>query len=487
MNRRTNAFTLIEVLLAVFIIALGSLGIFALFAGVASEQARASELSRAVGQAQGLLRSLESRVGPVDEWVRNTGLPAPDPVFGRPLARGVWYPAFGFYGSNYAEEPTLRMNPQPNSLTGGRFFVAPPRQIEVYSNPAVYVSPGNYRPYTNEGQGVNSWQGNNQPFAGATIATLPHTRAALGTVRVEFWKSNTMTGVESIAATVDDIPLVTQILSDNELFNDVYNDHDAVQISPNDANPNDPTVLFVYAEYRSRDDANLPARLEEFDLDNLISPDEWISSIRITYSHREDQLFSLSERVRPINNGAGYAGVTAFYRRTLTGRTQFLTLAYVATPVEANTRFIPPENALNTGDAARTDMLRVVQGLRLGYDADRGQYYIAEPSGLPDEDRPEVGDILIVGGQLDAEPTDLLHRQGADAPVVVRRIATVGGERRAYLDDAPRVGGRAMLRGFNSSPVNLSRVFSLRRQVTSAADGSVWQIRPVDFQTLDVQ
>src|SRR5690606_14022214 len=112
--RSRTAFTLIEVLLAVFIIGLGSIGLFALFAGVATQQSRASELSRSVAQAQGLLGTLEGRVGALTDWQNNAGVPLQDPVFRTPIVRGVWYPAFSYYRQN---APALTINPN------GRQFV----------------------------------------------------------------------------------------------------------------------------------------------------------------------------------------------------------------------------------------------------------------------------------------------------------------------------------------------------------------------------
>ncbi|MGP1308620.1 MAG: type IV pilus modification PilV family protein [Phycisphaerales bacterium] len=490
-----RAFTLIEVLLSVFIIALGSIGILALLAGVAQQQSRASDLSRGVAQAQGLIGALDERVGPLGEWRQPSGFPDPDPVFGVPIARGVWYPAFAYDDTGGTDFPALSVNPQAVSdIEGGRYFVAPSEEHTIYSNPPVLIStsPLMYQPLYGAGAalGNNVWSGSGAMLNGADVSRLPFTRAALGTVEIEFWKTNQFTGIESIAFSVDDSELTT-ILTDDDILNDDS------EIMPRGAMiGSDPFVEFLYAERAGSPpvlaDPLNQAGVLQFNLQNNVGINEWISSIRIRAAHRKDQLLSLGERVfsavdptRPSGRRAT-AGATVLYRLTPSGRSQFISIGYAVTPLDRSGTYVPPERHDGVSGAGATNgLLRVSDDYRLYYDATRSEYYL---TWMLDDDALATGDVLVVGGELTATPTSDRNRQGADNPVTVTRVLDLGTEVRAYLNDSPRTRARSMLENINDTGgVPLFRVYSLRRQVRSQSDNSLWEVRPVVAQTLDVQ
>jgi prepilin-type N-terminal cleavage/methylation domain-containing protein len=491
MNKR-NAFTLIEVLLAVFIIGLGSIGLFALFAGVASQQTRAAELTRAVGQAQGLLGSMEGRVGPIGEWKDSSGVPASDPVFGAPLVRGVWYPAFAYYLTD-VDDPSLTVNPRGLQSVGlGRYFVSAKVEEEIYTNPAAYSGPGPtpYAPVEG-GLGLASFNTSNtsgaSPFVGnAQIVRLPHSRAALGTVEIEFWKTDTATGAESLAFAVSDLELMSSV-QDTDLALDWE------RVLPLNPMATDPQVVFNYAEIAETDPRNaILAGLTSFDLGaGTIDVDEWISSIRVRYAHRGDRLLGLSERLvtvpdetRPSGRRAT-VGATAMYRITPRGRSQFVTLAYTVNPLDRAGDFIPPERPVGRNADATNGLLRVSDDYELFYDDTRNEYYITWAN---DDFALVEGDIVIVGGQLSPPVNGDLNLFGADDPVRVSRVLAIGGEQRAYLDDTPRVLGRSM--AVDAGANSLYRVYTLLREVEVTDQDNItsrWELRPVLYQTLDVQ
>ncbi len=493
MNKR-NAFTLIEVLLAVFIIGLGSIGLFALFAGVASQQTRAAELTRAVGQAQGLLGAMEGRVGPIGEWKDGIGVPFSDPVFGEPLVRGVWYPTFSYYDD---ADPSLSLNPRAtNNLLRGRYFVSPKVEAEVFSNPAVFTG-ASYQPATGmmgNGTFFSTDPAASTLYAGAQLVRLPHTRAALGTVEIEFWKSDILTGAESLAFAVSDLPLVP-LVSHNDLAS--QSEAGVDYLLPEGAMPGEPQVRFFYAERPTGSAYSSLAGINQFDLSSVLTPGfEWISSIRIRYAHRGDRLLGLGERLvtvpddtRPSGRRA-IAGATAMYRITPRGRSQFVTIAYTVNPLGREGDFVPPERPTATGEEATNGLLRVSEDeYSLVYDETRAEYYMTWNDN--DDLALVEGDIVIVGGQLNPPVNSNINVYGADDPVTVSRVLTIGNEQRAYLNDTPRVLGRSMGVGSTGgSPVDIFRVFTLRREVevTDANDvTSRWELRPVLYQTLDVQ
>lgn len=490
---RRHAFTLIEVLLAVFIIGLGSIGLFALFAGVATEQVRASELTKGVAKAQGLAGVLRGKVGPVGEWVSG-GFSVPDPVFGQPLARGVWYPSFYAFAGPSDRSYSLTVNPRSgNNIRGGRFFVPDAIEVELYTNKPVYSGSAYGPQYTSGVMGIGTMLNGSGVFGGQELRRLPHYRAALGSVEIEFWKADVLTGQEVMAFHATDAVL-TPSVSDDVLQNSLsfYLPSGLPDGSPP---PPEPRVLFNYAEYSPSPDS-ATAGVDGFDISSLIASDEWITSIRVRYAHREDRLLSLSDRVayeaddsRQSGRRAS-AGATVLYRVAPSGRSQFITITYTVDPLGREGAFVPPEFAAVTGPQATTGLLRITSGYDLGYDVERSSYYLLWDESTPD-DALEVGDILVVGGELDPTVSTPINQRGADTPLRVVRVLEVTPESgspevRAYLNDAPRYKGRSMLIDL-SSVTPLSRVYSLKRQVVSALDNSEWRIRPVVFQLLDVQ
>jgi len=86
-----NGFTLIEVMMATVIMALGILGLLALFAGTARQQQVSSEATRSLLITSNARAIMGSAVGRLDDAIDNAGLSTP----GGPLASlnpDVWYP-----------------------------------------------------------------------------------------------------------------------------------------------------------------------------------------------------------------------------------------------------------------------------------------------------------------------------------------------------------------------------------------------------------
>jgi hypothetical protein len=252
----------------------------------------------------------------------------------------------------------------------------------------------------------------------------------------------------------------------------------------------EPRVIFNYAEVANSNPQNPTlAGIDFFELPGLVGANEWISSIRVRYAHRGDRLLGLGERLittpddtRPSGRRAT-VGATAMYRVTPRGRSQFVTIAYTVTPLDRVGEYVPPENPVGSNLNATNGLLRVSNGYELHYDDTRNEYYLTWATNA---DALVEGDIVIVGGQLTPLAGSPLNRLGADDPLRVSRVLTVGTGSRAYLDDTPRVMGRSMVVDPNgANPI--FRVYTLRREVQSLSDQSRWELRPVLFQTLDVQ
>lgn len=473
-----KAFTLIEVLLAVFIIGLGSIGIFALFAGVAQQQSRTSDLTRSIAKLRDVLSVTADDVGVIAEPAL-----ALDPVFDTIIADGVWYPMFMYRdptdpGFGYS----LTVAPEQSSqFARSRFFVVDAGEEEIYSNPAILNSGGTaYEPRDGSAQSAISpfnWSSSSgNQINDVQIFELEHRRVHLGSVTVEIFASNTTNGTNRLAATFEDTGFLTNPPSN---FSNA-----TIQSTTSPGT----TITFNYEEMAWDDQSGEPVGLRGMNLQSgILQPGEWISAIRVRYARRTDRLIGLSERLSTITTPAGErqpdSGVTMLYRRTPNRRTQVLAIAYSITPLEPRTTFVPDETPIGAQGQATNGVLRVSDDYRLAFDDARGEFYLT----WSDVDDALVeGDILIVGGDLDATLASLINEQGADNPVIVTRVLREQGEDRAYLDDSPRFRARSMLVNFNST-TPLTRVYSLRRRAASFEDGSPWELRPVVHQVLDVQ
>lgn len=473
-----KAFTLIEVLLAVFIIGLGSIGIFALFAGVAQQQSRTSDLTRSIAKLRDVLAVTADDIGVIAEPSLTL-----DPVFDTPIADGVWYPMFMY------RDPTdpdfgysLTVAPEQRSqFARSRFFVVDAGEEEILSNPAVLDSSGTgYEPRdgpTPSGGPISSFNWSSGSLInGSQVFELEHRRVHLGSVTVEIFASNTTNGTNRLAATFEDTGFL--MTPPPDLSNATIES----TTSPLT------TITFNYEDMPWDMQSVHPVGLRGMNLQSgILQSGEWISSIRVRYARRTDRLIGLRERLNTILSPSGErqpdSGVTMLYRRTPNRRTQVLAIAYSIAPLEPRTRFVPDETSDGTQGEATNGVLRVSDGYRLAFDDTRDEFYIV----WSDVDDALVeGDILIVGGDLDATQASPLNEQGADNPVIVTRVLTEQGEDRAYLDDSPRYRARSLLFNFGSS-TPLTRVYSLRRRAESYEDGSLWELRPVVHQVLDVQ
>lgn len=473
-----KAFTLIEVLLAVFIIGLGSIGIFALFAGVAQQQSRTSDLTRSIAKLRDVLSVTADDVGLIAEPTLTN-----DPVFNTIIADGVWYPMFMYrdptdpdYGYSLTVAPEQR-----SQFARSRFFVVDAGEEEIYSNPAVLNASGigyqpRYGPPPSSAISPINWSSGSL-INGEEVFELEHRRVHLGSVTVEIFVSNTTNGTNRIAATFEDTSL---------LMGSPPPDLSNVVI-PSNGSPLT-TITFNYEEMAWDMQSSHPIGLRGMNLESgIVQANEWISAIRVRYARRTDRLIGLNERLNTIVTPNGErqpdSGVTMLYRRTPNRRTQVLAIAYSITPLEPRTKFVPDETSDGTQSSAANGVLRVSDDYRLAFDDARDEFYLT----WSDVDNALVeGDIVVVGGDLAATQSSPLNEQGADNPVVVTRVITEQGEDRAYLDDSPRYRARSMLFNFGSS-TPLTRVYTLRRRAESFEDGSLWELRPVVHQVLDVQ
>ena len=491
MNLSRRAFTLIEVLLAVFIIALGAISLFALFAGVAEQQRRASEMTQAVGITQSVIGVPRAdRVGALGEPGDPNAnpplsLPLPDPLYNQPIFDDVWYPVFVYSArTDFEYGDTLSVGPADSTaFVRSRFFVVDAGEVEVYSNPAIRV--GNLFQPRFGGVGAAPIWNEPAPFSGAPILELSDRRIHPGSVTVTFIATDTADGREQTVATFDDLEFLENPLLSPVAYNNAQLD-----------NPQFPGsfVRMNYALLPWRSQPPFAIGLRAFNLSSVpLEPTQWISSIRVRYQFRNDRLLSLGDRVVTVPDDSVDGGRRAefgsslFYRRTSGGGTQVAVLTYSVRPLSRGGRFIPPET---WGDFnADRGLFREVE-VRLAFDEDVGQYYIT-PLRADQGFLARTDQIILAAGrtrQPPATPPRLEHL-GADQPVRVTRVvgdlADITAVR-LYLSEAPRAGFRA-LNGRRNQEANIT-VYALSDRVTSLDDRrTVWTVRPVEMRIFDIR
>lgn len=144
--------------------------------------------------------------------------------------------------------------------------------------------------------------------------------------------------------------------------------------------------------------------------------------------------------------------------------------------------FIPPDTRQDfSSDEA---VLREIE-VTLGQDQ-AGNYYIV-PTEEENDWIVESGQILLmssINGAASA-PTGpgATPDPGADTPVRVVTVRTVNGERRAILDDSPRVGSRSVLDPTLGATQDI-HVWAVAPIVRSkSSDRTEWQLTPVEAST----
>lgn len=490
---RRSAFTLIEVLLATFILGLGVLGLLALFAGAARQQQVSSQETRAHFAARSAQAALAPSFG---------ALRIPNQALFR---ENVWYRLPMDERHNF-----LSVNPQ-GSTQGPYFLVA-----STVTTPAPLFVRDNYQPPGGGVIGIDCADTAVPGFTGAPTGpydtadwdfTFVNRRLEPDSIRIAVevswcedtdadgtpdtrieprtWEFYRAPGVpyEYDSAHNSATSGLWLLPMNGSLDHDPDNSFSFVD-------PLDQNYLVIDTQPQPR--GTDPARVESMYLGGIRDipagdPQPVRSGGRVErmfildYRWRADQLISLTDRVIARPDPAAPDGRTpeqcysVLYRRTATA-SEAVVAAYALVPTASGVRFVPPETFR---DIERNDSpIRQVM-LTLKYDRDVDQYYLRTTL---DDDLWAIqpGQVVLVEGH----PV-LPNSPGSDEPVRVVRLTRESAEQgrgwRGYLDAVPRAGGQAML------PWNLAesgqganlRLFAVADTVSSRADGSVWKLAPL--------
>ena len=565
--RSRRAFTLIEVLMAAFIIALGVLGLVALLAGAAFQQQISSEITASITLSRSAESSIAAQIGTLRPECNVTN---PDAQF-RP---GVWYPLTTSNASG--------ANPEIGMLTADPtgnfdwFFATSP------SEPMPRVLYSKNRPYAGIVEGVQFTAADlsNQTLVRdfgkgriiaeslvievtlARFACDPETTSlrsnlvrrnilrfehvpgsnpcppATQTARYESgasfievdlkriqqgtdinasivdmyiadldesddgWSFNpgggfNPCGEESQVTVFERIPgnpaeadnfLVFDGAGPFSLINDPRNDTTIYSVNPTTGDvvliPGGRSGTEVYANisgggggYRTGDASDpgaIPVRGARA-LNRIIDRIELVD-----YRWRSTDIVSLSQRIRYERdasrpNGQRPAMSYSIMFRRLPGSdtTQVVLFTYAITGGSGNAQFVPAERLADINN--RLAPLRR-ERLQIAYDDEERAYFVTSTS--------DNSGWMINSGQL------LLFQgsqtvPGADAPVRIIRVRTVGNQIRGYLESAPRTAGKSLLVEQGGATAQFD-VWSIQPTIRSATDASSWSLRPIEARVLQI-
>lgn len=462
----TRAFTLIEVLVATIVLGLGVLGLSALFAGAATQQQTAAAVSRSVAFTQSGVGLIGDKLNGID-----------DAGGGATVPEGVW---------------DALVSDDPNSRLGGVLRTA------FASFPL--SSSAQFGFLTDAASG--EWVLEN---VSGTVATLPrtpmrHDRIWVGDgfeIRVIFGATNTLNPPTVRYAMDTDIgptpigdPDLQQFLQGNAPApSEVKLWRNGDYIPP----PNSPGDFLTLTTGFGGGSASISG-------DYVVWPNppngsSWgfVTFRNSGYQWFDDLLVSINDRTQYIPSESvpgGRLPVMGYHPlyREANGQGEVAIITYSLRPLSAPRNrpdelpYFPPDTA---ADFAQDEaVLREVE-VTLGQDTD-GNYYIT----AVDEENEWIvqsGQILImssINGAASA-PTapGATPDPGADSPVRVLTVRNVNGERRAILDDSPRIGSRSVLDPTQGATVDI-HVWAVAPIVRSrSSDETEWQLTPIEAST----
>lgn len=477
-----GAFTLIEVLMAAVIIALGALGLLALFAGAASQQQESSRSTLASFVSANAQRTLEESLGKLVPDVRGATVTVP--------LDGRW--------KHFDQDNT----------PGRRTLVAPP-QFAALRAPRVNL-PHLLFARVDDGTDATTpglaWEGRFVEGGGSAAFT------ASGAVR-HFSHANI--DPDSLTMRVEIsylVPAGGAYVRDGrtslELRREpMLNSGDTNYASDrpgegrfiytlNGLRTRDPNYVpngfetdsgpFCYAIVdvsQSNDPTNpAPARVVEFEIydPNLLSAR--IERIVATqFNWRTKQLLSVSDRLVRRSDDTAPTGTrpdlafSVLYRLS-PGDAKAAMFVYQLTATSSSGDYEPRESLADfTNDRAP---LRRVRNVVLREDAALKQTRI-EVTGEANAFITTPGQVLVIESEGVNPGSDGIYR--------VQRQVRVGNVFQGYLDRSPRRGGRAILSADDRQNGTARSVDVIGVAETHTADdGSVWRLRPVEGRIIQI-
>lgn len=460
--RSQRAFTLVEVLIATFIIALGVLGLLALFAGAARQQQTATQVTLAATAARNAEAIIANNFGKIQNGSFVAGQWNPLPIAS-------------------VQNPYLTVNPSCDPL--GPYFLVDsldplPRTLYEWTETLEYLTPF---------PALVGFTGNPPQSFARNLRNIGQRRIDPGSVflRVE------VTFDPPLGQGVKRVDTYNYFRLPDEIYQE---DSGARLVFPRDGIPSSlapprPLDDFITLDCQFTCNGTQPASIYALRIDavNQDINKYFISKIELlSYQWRNDQLVSLGNRIVSRLDPAAPNGsrpdiaYSVLFRRLDTA-SQMCVFTYQLTPAASSARFVPPETeTLLYGSErfVRPPVRRADVDLR--FDEQAKAYYVSIG------DREEILWAIAPGQVLLAAERLTPAGPGADAPVkVVRRERRVNGgtvEWRGYLSDSPRTNNNSLLphsQRVNGQAANIA-VYGVNDVIRSLQDNSEWRLKPLE-------
>lgn len=491
-RRQRRGFTLIEVLIATVIIALGALGILALFAGAAAQQQSSSRTTLSSFITSAAESTLTERFGSLAaDQNSSSSMSALAAV-----SDGVWRPL-----TMDARRHTLLTPPGIFSLVD---FASETETIFTRPNSANPDLPGQTEEYRFLGGSPTG------VFASGNLRDFSHGDIEPDSLSfdVEYTSlaSDGMGGfVRSAPVTLSYARISGVDYDSDEPQRDLYiytrdglrqKDPRYQPRLPGDPlppeNPEEEADYIIVDVSMRRNQANTvrPASIYALQILEVRSPlgDESrrIESIQTNkYQWRDEQLLTMRDRVVERPDASSRTGsrpdlaYSVLYKRdAVSGSASVAILVYQLTATSSNAQYLPFEQVGDV-DARRAPIRRAT--VTLGENVETRQQFISTQT--PGESWvTSAGQIVVFEGNAgNGTP-------GADGVYRVIRQERVGSTYFGYLDRAPRFRNRAVVStsAAQQGQTQLVTVFGVTENVRSRTDGSEWTLRPVDARVFQV-
>lgn len=499
-----RGFTLIEVLLATFVIALGVLGLLALFAGAARQQQDSSQTTSAAFAANDAQGALLQDFGALEF----------PPGVQNQFDLGVWYPLPMHSTRHY-----LSVN--PGGTADGPYILDPPTE-DVPRNLYVLEDPGGTYDFPFAG-GVPVWEFDDQPVAPYDNSNdnyfFRDRRIVPNSIRfvVRYRLARDSDGDGTPDSTWSEFAPTFGRLPGVIYDSDAASQTSGQWVVPMNGDRNhDPVDTlstipagernYIVVDVQPTFDGTDPARLFAVHFGFIGNPplghfSGHVMGIRLlNYRWRNDQLVSLDDRLKTRPDPSGFRGRVAeqcysiLFRRRPGNLTDVTLMAYQLTPTSSGDRFIPPERLADIAPTTNLGPIKSVSMVLYRDIADpTKQFYfrLDDDVGSPLWAIQPGQQLLIasgpggVGGADDAVEVVRLYRETLEE----------GSDWRGYINRMPRVfipppgpPDRAAI-----LPEDMSAgpyvVFGVADSVRSLVppDRSTWKLTPLFSRTFEVK
>lgn len=495
-----GGFTLIEVLIASIILALGTLGLLVLFAGAAQQQREASEVTSSIIASSTAGAILERRFANIDgRFITSSSTNLIDNI-----SDGAWYVIPTVDNRNDDDFGTISIDPGDS---GDLFFVlSQPDPVPLYA-PSTRDGSLNGR-----GSFDDALNGTDSIFNEDTIRKLPHRRIepdSAGVIRVITDDAPTVAPSAQIGERAifyfrvdrDDVPAtavqsINTWQADSPANNGVIDNDSPFHLYTRNGQPlavgdRDHIVMDLQS-----DDASIAgdfnARLRAFYIEPVATDStRVITDISISpYTYRESAAISLADRVKLDAQGNPSLAYSLLFRSQEDSIPEVGVFTYAIRSDRRGNAFRPDESINDnptSSDFGRPNdeaPLRLIDA-DIAYDEDFEQYYLTVDNNN-DVFAIQPGQIVLIARGPDnvVTPSGTFDFKGSDIAVNVLGLRNIDGETRGYIDRVPRSLCKPVLPDRDDTAD--IEILVVQQRITDV-DGNRWILEPRAFDVFPIE